>query len=131
MNFTYSLENTDSKYSERFKIQQDIYNFKIQYRTSEDTQIAATYEGLKEMLDKLTQELKDGLHPENDCIGLSLRHPDLIAESIDVPFQRPKNLTGELVFTHIGKAVQSQHSILLDGKMQLCVTVAKGTNGSG
>ena len=39
--------------------------------------------------------------------------------------------TGQLVFTHIGKAVQSQHTLLLDGKMQLTVTVARGVQGSG
>ena len=75
--------------------------------------------------------MKNGLDPENDRIGLSLEHPDLIAKSIDVPLQRPKNLTGQLVFTHIGKAVQSQHTLLLDGKMQLTATVARGVRGSG
>ena len=67
--------------------------------------------------DELTAELKSGLDLEDDHIGLSLEHPDLIVKSIDVPLQRPKDLTGQLVFTHIGKAVQSQHTLLLDGKM--------------
>ena len=35
------------------------------------------------------------------------------------------------MFTHIGKAVQSQHTLLLDGKMPLTVTVARGVHGSG
>ena len=80
---------------------------------------------------ELTAELKSGLDPENYCIGLSLEHSDLIAKSIDAPLQRPKNLTGQLVYTHIGKAVQSQHTLLLDGKMRLTVTVARGVQGSG
>ena len=37
---------------------------------------------------------------------------------------------GQLVFTHIGKAVQSQHILLLDGKMRLTVTVARGVRGN-
>ena len=76
-------------------------------------------------LDGLTAELKSDLDPENDC-SLSLEHPNLIAKSIDVTLQHPKNLTGQLVFTHIGKAVQSQSTLLLDGKMHLPVTVARG-----
>ena len=32
---------------------------------------------------------------------------------------------------HIGKDVQSQHTLLLDGKMRLAVTVARGVHGSG
>ena len=75
-------------------------------------------------MDELTNELKSGLDTENDRINLSLKHPDLIAKSIDVPLQRPKNLTGQLVFTHIEKAV-------LDGKMRLTVNVARGVHGSG
>ena len=55
----------------------------------------------------------------------------MIARSIDVPLQQPKNLARQLVFTHIGKAVQSQHTLLLDGKMRLTVTVARGVHGSG
>ena len=35
------------------------------------------------------------------------------------------------MFTHIGKAVQSQHMLLLDGKMRLTVTVARGARGNG
>ena len=38
-------------------------------------------------LDELTAELKSGLDPENDCIGLSLEHPNLITKSIDVLLQ--------------------------------------------
>ena len=78
-------------------------------------------------------ELKNGLDPENDRISLSLEHPDLIAKSIDVPVQRSKSLTGQSVFTHLDKAIQSQHTctLLLDGKMRLTVTVARGVQGSG
>ena len=82
-------------------------------------------------LDQLTAELKSELDPENDYVSLSLEHPDLIAKSIYVPLQRPKSQTGQLMFTHIGKAVQSQHTLLLDGKMRLTVTVARGAWGSG
>ena len=83
------------------------------------------------MMGKLTAELKIGLDPENDRIDLSLEHPDLIAKSIDAPLQRSKILTGHLVLTHIGKAVQSQRTLLLDGKMRLTVTVTRGVQGSG
>ena len=38
---------------------------------------------------------------------------------------------GQLMFTHIGKAVQSQQTLLLDGKMRLTVIVARGVQGSG
>ena len=94
--------------------------------TSTDT----IFSELLTALDELTAELKSDLDPENDSVGLSLEHPDLIAKSIDVPLQRPKNLTGQLVFTHIGKAVQSQHTLLLDGKMRMTVTVARAVHGS-
>ena len=78
-----------------------------------------------------TTELKSGLDLENDRIGFSLEYPDLIGKSIDVPLQRPKSLMGQLMFMHIGKAVQSQHTLLLDSKMRMTVAVARGVHGSG
>ena len=128
MTFNYELEKLDSKYSARLRVVTDIFLVKLRYNgTSTDT----IFSELLTALVELTAELKSGLDPENDRISLSLEHPDLIAKSIDVPLQRPKNLTGQLVFTHIGKAVQSQHTLLLDGKMRLTVTVARGVQGSG
>ena len=106
----------------------DIFLIKLQYN---GTSLQSIFGELLVTLDELTTELKRGLDPENDRISLSLEHPDLIAKSIDVPLQRPKNLIGQLVFTHIGKAVQSQHTLLLDGKMRLTVTVARGVRGNG
>ena len=80
---------------------------------------------------ELMEELKRGLDLENDRVGLSLEHPNLIHKSIDVSLQHTKNLTGQLTYTHIGKAVQSQQMLLFDGKMRLTVTVALGIWGSG
>ena len=128
MTFNYELEKLDSKYSARLRVDTDIFLVKLRYNGASTQSI---FGELLTTLDELTAELKSGLDPENDRIGLSLEHPDLIAKSIDVPLQRPKNLTGQLVFTHIGKAVQSQHTLLLDGKMRLTVTVARGVHGSG
>ena len=128
MTFNYELEKLDSKYSARLRVDTDIFLVKLRYNGASTQSI---FGELLTTLDELTAELKSGLDPENDLIGLSLEHPDLIAKSIDVPLQRPKNLTGQLVFTHIGKAVQSQHTLLLDGKMRLTVTVARGIHGSG
>ena len=45
------------------------------------------FRGLLAKLDELTTELKNGFDLENDHIGLSLEHPDLITKSIDVPLQ--------------------------------------------
>ena len=90
MAFNYELEKLDSKYSARLRVDADIFLVKLRYNgTSTDT-----------IFSELLTALDD---PENDRISLSLEHPDLIAKSIDVPLQRPKNLTGQLIFTHIGK----------------------------
>ena len=128
MAFNYELEKLDSKYSARLRVDTDIFLVKLRFNGSSTGTI---FNELLTALDELTAELKSNLDPENDRVGLSLEHPDLIAKSIDVPLQRPKNLTGQLVFTHIGKAVQSQHTLLLDGKMRLTVTVARGVRGNG
>ena len=128
MAFNYELEKLDSKYSTRLRVDADIFLVKLRYNGASTQNI---FRELQATLDELTTELKSDLDPENDRVGLSLEHLDLIAKSIDVPLQRPKNLTGQLVFTHIGKAVQSQHTLLLDGKMRLTVTVARGVRGSG
>ena len=128
MAFNYELEKLDSKYSARLRVNADVFLVKLQY---DGTSVQNIFGELLTTLDELTAELKNGLDPKNDRISLSLEHPDLIAKSIDVPVQRPKNLTGQSVFTHIGKAVQSQHTLLLDGKMRLTVIVARGVHGSG
>ena len=90
MTFNYELEKLDSKYSARLRVDTDIFLVKLRYTgTSTDT----IFSELLTALDELTAELKSELDPKNDRIGLSLEHPDLIAKSIDVPLQRPKNLT--------------------------------------
>ena len=116
MAFNYKLEKLDSKYSARLRANADVFLVKLQY---DGTSVQNIFGELLTKLDELTAELKNGLDPENDRISLSLEHPNLIAKSIDVPVQRPKNLTGQSVFTHIGKAFQSQHTLLLDGKKQV------------
>ena len=120
MTFNYELEKLDSKYSARLRVDTDIFLVKLRYN---GTPTQSIFGELLMTLDTLTAELKIGLDLENDCISLSLEHPDLIANSIDVPLQRPKNLMGPV---GIGRAVQSQHMLLLDGKMRLTVTVARG-----
>jgi hypothetical protein len=82
-------------------------------------------------MDNLAVHLKEGLHPENDRIGISIEHPDLLRKSINVPFQRPINLSGKLIFTRIGKVFQSQESLALDGKLRITVSVVKGVTGRG
>ena len=127
MAFNYELEKLDSKYSARLRVNTDVFLVRLRFiGTSTDT----IFSELLTALDGLTAELKSDLDPENDRVGLRLEHPDLIAKSIDVPLQRPKNLTGQLVFTHIGKAVQSQSTLLLDGKMRL-THCGKSVWGSG
>ena len=94
MAFNYELEKLDSKYSARLRANTDVFLVKLRFiGTSTDTIVSE----LLTALDGLTAELKSDLDPENDRVGLSLEHPDLIAKSIDVPLQRPKNLTGQLV----------------------------------
>ena len=121
MAFNYKIKKLDSKYSARLRVDTDIFLTKLQYNGASTQNIFG----------ELLTELKSGLDPKNDRISLSLEHPDLIAKSIDVLLQQPKNLTGQLVFAHIGKAVQSQHMLLLDGKMRLTVTVARVVQGNG
>ena len=116
MAFNYELEKLDSKYSARLRVDTDIFLVKLRFIGSSTGTI---FNELLTALDELTAELKSNLDPENDRVGLSLEHPDLIAKSIDVPLQRPKNLTGQLVFTHIGKAVQSQHNVTFGRKNAL------------
>ena len=97
MAFIYELEKLDSKYSARFRVDTDVFLVKLRYN-GESTQ--NIFGELLTTLDELATELKRGLDHENDRIGLSLEHPDLIAKSIDVPLQRPKILMGQLV-SHI------------------------------
>ena len=108
MAFNYELEKIDSRYSSRLQVSADVFLVKLQYNGTSTQNI---FGELLTTLEELTAELKDGLDPENDRIGLSLEHPNLTAKSIDVPPQQPKYLTRQLVFTHIGKVVQrSQHT---------------------
>ena len=82
-------------------------------------------------MDQFTDEIKAGLDPNNDRIGISFQHPDLMVKSIDVPLQRPANLTGLAVCTRIRKMVQRGYTLLLDGKMCVVITVAHGVKDSG
>ena len=82
MTFSYQLEKIDSKYSARLRVDTDIFLVKLRYNGASTQSI---FGELPTTLDELTAELKSGL--ENDCIGLSLEHPDLIAKSIDLPLQ--------------------------------------------
>ena len=95
MTFNYELEKLDSKYSTRLRVNTNVFLVKLRFNGTTDT----IFSELLTALDELTAELKSDLDPENHRVGLSLEHPDLIAKSIDVPLQRPKNLTGQLVFT--------------------------------
>ena len=89
MTFNYELEKLDSKYSTRLRVNTDVFLVKLRFNgTSTDT----IFSELLTALDELTAELKSDLDPENDRVGLSLEHPDLIAKSIDVSLQRPKKL---------------------------------------
>ena len=92
MAFNYELEKLDSKYSTRLRVNTDVFLVKLRFNGSSTDTI---FNELLTALDELTAELKSNLDPENDRVGLSLEHPDLIAKSIDVPLQRPKNLTGQ------------------------------------
>ena len=87
MTFDYELEKLDSKYSTRLRVNAKMFLVKLQY---DGTSVQSIFRELLATLDELTTELKSGLDLENDRIGLSLEHPDLIAKSIDVPLQRPK-----------------------------------------
>ena len=97
MTFNYELEKLDSKYSTRLRVDAKVFLVKLRYNGTSTQNI---FGEILTTLEELTAELKSGLDLENDRISLSLEHPDLIAKSIDVPLQRPKNLTGNW-FSHI------------------------------
>ena len=82
-------------------------------------------------LDQLTAELKSGLNPENDRVSLSLEHPELDCQSLSMCLYNNQKTWRGSWFSHTYKAVQRQHILLLDGKMRLIVTVARGVRGSG
>ena len=102
MAFNYELKKLDSKYSMQLRVDTDVFPAKFQYNGASTQNI---FGELLTTLDELTTELKSGLDPENDRISLSLEHPNLIA-------------------------VQSQHTLLLDVKMRLTVSVARGVRGN-
>ena len=105
----------------------DSYEIQL-IRSSEEDNL---FRELLEAFDVLTESLKTGMDQDNDRIGISMIHNELVAKSIDIPLQRPKNLTGQSLLTHFGKVLQSQESIALDGKMILRVFVVTGPSGSG
>ena len=119
------LESVDSGVSKRFNLSTNVYNLKFNLS---EISLVDMDDSLLEMFDNLANIAKAGLEPENDRISISIKHPDLHLKSIDVPFQRPKNLNGQQIFTRIGKILQSQETILLDTKLVLSVTVCKGIN---
>lgn len=129
MPFTYEISSVDNTYSTRYKAQLEMFHVKLIRPTTDSFE--TLYPDLLDVLEKLSKEFKDTLDPENDRIGLSLLHPDLRAPHIDVPMQRPKNLTGHLILTHIDKVVQSQASLLLDGRLTFETKVMKGATGRG
>ena len=129
MPFTYEISSVDNTHSNRYNAQQEVLHIKLTQSATETYE--SLYVDLLEVLDKLSNEFKDTLDQENDRIGLSLLHPDLIASSIDIPMQRPKNLTGQLILTHIGKVIQSQESLLFDGRLSFETRVVKGVKGRG
>jgi hypothetical protein len=129
MPLTYEISSVDSSYSKRYNAQQELFHIKLTIPTTETFE--TLYSDLLEVLDKLSNKFKDTLDQENDRIGLSLLHPDLNAPEINIPMQRPKNLTGHLILTHIGKVIQSQESLLLDGRLSFETKVIKGVKGRG
>ena len=86
MAFNYEMEKLHSKYSMQLRVDTDVFLVKLRYDGASAQNI---FGELLTTLDQLTA-------------SLGLEHPDLIAKSIDVPLQRPKNLTGQLVFTQSG-----------------------------
>ena len=76
MTFNYELEKLVSKYSTRLRVNTDVFLVKLRFNgISTDT----IFSELLTALDELTAELKSNLDPENDRVGLSLEHPNLIA----------------------------------------------------
>ena len=80
MAFNYELEKIDSRYSSHLQVNADVFLVKLRCN---ETSTQNIFGELLTMLEELTAELKSGLDPESDRIGLSLEHPDLIAKSID------------------------------------------------
>jgi hypothetical protein len=100
----FTLDHISSDYSDRFKLNIDISAFKFKLGNTASKHLP---QEILRIMDNFVEVAKSGLDPENDCISLQFRHPDLMATSIDIPLQRPKNLTGQSVFTHISKVFQS------------------------
>ena len=124
----FTLDHITSEYSDRFKLNIDISAFKFKLDNTASKHLP---QEILRIMDNFVEVAKSGLDPENDRISLQFRHPDLMATSIDIPLQRPKNLTGQSVFTHISKVFQSQESMALDGKLLVKILIAKGVQGRG
>jgi G:T-mismatch repair DNA endonuclease (very short patch repair protein) len=125
----FTLESLDSITSTRYKLATDVFQCKL--HISPDLSTTELLTETSRIMSNLAEHLKEGLHPENDRIGISIEHPDLLRKSINVPFQRPANLSGMIIFTRIGKVFQSQESLALDGKLRITVQVVKGVKGRG
>ena len=107
MSASFSVNLVESTQLASLNSRQDRYEIQLVRSGEEDS----LFQDLLVAFDELAAKLTSGLDPENDRLGLSMLHDDLVAKSIDVPLQRPKNLTGQTLLTHFGKVVQSQESL--------------------
>jgi hypothetical protein len=114
--------------AKRYNLMSDTYDVKFD---TDSISLSNMNMELLRVMDNLAEKVKEGLDPENDRLAIHLDHPDLMMKSVNIPFQRPKNLKGHVIFTHIGKVLQSQESLALDGKLRLTVQIVKGVRGNG
>ena len=94
------MEFINSHHSERFNLQVDTYSVCLDFSSLLPGNVE---EGRLDTFDDLVEQMKQGLHDENDRISLSFSHPDLQMKNVDIPFQRSKNLLGHTVLTRFAK----------------------------
>ena len=63
----------DSRQSKRFNLQVDTYSVRLDFSSF----LPGNAEGLLDTFDDLVEQVKQGLHDENDRISLSFSHADL------------------------------------------------------
>ena len=127
-NFTYTSKFVNVVSSSALALETTTYRVTPRFHNTDES---AVMHDLLQMLNDLMEEFKEGLHPEHDRIGLSIEHPDFITKALYVSLRRPKNLTGQIVFTRLAKIFQSEASLLLDGAMTFRVVIKKGPIGRG
>ena len=102
------LEEEETEYIERFKLNSITYKFKLKPETFTPGNFNAE---LYESLEQLARNVTVGLDPENDRIAIQFQHPDLRIPNFGISFRRPSHVTGQKLFSQIAKTFQSDESM--------------------